>query len=129
VGRADDVVAGTATIVEVEGIEIGLFRVGDGFYAVRNRCPHRGAPVCRGTIGGTMLPSDPGTFEYGIDDGRLLHCPWHHWTYDVTTGRSQFGVDKRRLGTFRVETFEVENVGERLYVWVRPARRSAEGIS
>jgi nitrite reductase (NADH) small subunit len=122
-GLSRDVVPGRATIVEVHGVEVGLFRVDDAIYAVRNFCPHRGAPVCRGHLGGTMLPSRPGAFEFGLE-GRVLHCPWHHWEYDVTTGESVFGVSKSRLVTYQVETYEVEESGAELYVWVKPPRAS-----
>ena len=119
-GLAADVLPGRATIVDIHGVEVGLFRVGDSLYAVRNYCPHRGAPVCLGQLSGTMLPSEAGEFRLGLE-GRVLHCPWHHWEYDVTTGRSVFGVSRSRLVTYEVETYEVEQSGEEVYVWVKPA--------
>jgi nitrite reductase/ring-hydroxylating ferredoxin subunit len=52
----------------------------------------------------------------------VLHCPWHHWEYDITTGRSLFNVDRSRLITYEVEKYDVEEQGECIYVWVKPRR-------
>jgi nitrite reductase/ring-hydroxylating ferredoxin subunit len=120
-GSAADVVVGRAKIVEIAGLEIGLFRVDDGIYAIRNHCPHQGGPVCRGRVVGTMVPSAPGEFVYDFEN-RVLACPWHHWQYDITSGKSLFGVDKSRLITYEVETFDVEQEGGEVYVWVRRRR-------
>jgi nitrite reductase (NADH) small subunit len=126
-GSVAEVVVGKAKIVEIAGIEIGLFRVDDGIYAIRNHCPHQGGPVCRGRVVGTMMPSAPGEFIYDLEN-RVLACPWHHWQYDITTGKSLFGVDKSRLITYEVETYDVEQENGEVYVWVRPRRvRTSRG--
>lgn len=127
-GTSADVVEGQCKIVELFDIEVGLFRVEGKVYAVRNYCPHHGAPICRGQIGGTMLPSAPGEYHFGME-GRVLHCPWHHWEYDITTGKSLFGVDRSRLVTYQVETYEVEERGEQIIVWVRPRRDASSAKS
>jgi nitrite reductase (NADH) small subunit len=43
-----------------------------------------------------MLPSEPGTFVYGLQN-RVIRCPWHNWEFDLVTGRSLFTNDRRRL--------------------------------
>lgn len=48
-----------------------------------------------------MLPSEPGVFRYGLE-GRIVRCPWHLWAFDVTTGRTAFGIDRRRLISYPV---------------------------
>ena len=48
--HADDVPPGGRKIVAVGGREIGVFNLGGTFYALRNICPHRGAPLCRGRL-------------------------------------------------------------------------------
>src|ERR1700730_1801825 len=50
VATVDEIPAGGRKIVTVNGREIGIFKVGDGFYGLFNRCPHQGAPLCRGEI-------------------------------------------------------------------------------
>ena len=41
---------GGVRIVEIDGHRIGLYRVGDAFFALADRCPHRGAPLCAGSV-------------------------------------------------------------------------------
>ncbi len=69
---------------------MGIFNLGDRFVAYRNHCPHQGAPVCLGRVGGTTLSSTPGDYVYGRH-GRVLVCPWHGWEFDLETGRTLFG--------------------------------------
>ena len=97
VGSAADFTAGTFTIVEVDGREIGITRLKDGaLRAVRNHCPHKGAPVCRGIVGGTWLPSQPGELVYGRD-GEVLVCPWHGFEFDLKTGEELFQPECTKL--------------------------------
>jgi len=105
---AEELPAGTRRIVDLGGRSIGVFNVGGELYAVRNACPHKGAPLCEGTIGGTMLPSDPKEYVYGMED-RVLRCPWHGWEIDLATGRPVFDPDRARVRTYPV-TVEAGNV-------------------
>jgi nitrite reductase (NADH) small subunit len=82
---ATELTPGTLKLVEVNGTEIGIAKVGDQVVAYRNVCPHQGAPICRGRVGGTTLPSAPGEYVYG-KDGLVLHCPWHGWQFDLVSG-------------------------------------------
>jgi 3-phenylpropionate/trans-cinnamate dioxygenase ferredoxin subunit len=102
VGPVADFPEGEIRIVSNRRHEVGIANVGGRLYAIRNRCPHRGAPICRGELRGTMLPSDPGEFVPGLR-GRVLHCPWHQWEFDVTTGAAMFGIDDRRLVRYPVQ--------------------------
>jgi 3-phenylpropionate/trans-cinnamate dioxygenase ferredoxin subunit len=122
-GPAAEVVTGAAKIIELQGIEVGLFRYDGAIFAIRNHCPHQGAPICRGRVVGTMLPSVPGEYVYGLE-GRVLSCPWHHWSYDIVTGEALFDIDPSRLISYHVETYEVEQEGDEVYVWVRPRRET-----
>lgn len=91
---------GSRRIIEVDGRSIGVFNIGGDLYAIRNLCPHAGAPLCQGTIGGTMLPSEPHTYVYGLDD-RLLRCPWHGWEFDLQTGRPPLNSADVTVRTYR----------------------------
>ena len=55
--------------VMVGALSLVLFRRGERVYALRNRCPHAGAPLSIGRLRGTELT-----------------CAWHGWMFDVTTG-------------------------------------------
>jgi len=49
---------GARTLLEHGRHQIAVFNIDGRLYAVRNRCPHNGGPLCHGRIGGTRLPSD-----------------------------------------------------------------------
>jgi 3-phenylpropionate/trans-cinnamate dioxygenase ferredoxin subunit len=101
-GRVEDFPPHRWTLVEVDGRELGVFNTGERFYCVRNKCPHEGAPLCVRELTGTMLPSAPRTFEWGLED-RVLTCPWHGWQFDVESGEMVFGTGARRLTTYELE--------------------------
>ena len=86
VGKPVDFPVGKFKIIDIDGREIGIAQLKNGeFRAVRNVCPHKGAPVCRGSIGGTALPSAVGELIFGRD-GEILACPWHGFEFDLLTG-------------------------------------------
>ena len=64
VARTSELPPGARKIVEVAGRSIGIFNVHGRYVAVLNVCPHEQAPVCRGRVGGTTLPSGPGEYCY-----------------------------------------------------------------
>jgi len=97
----DELAAGDRKIIEIAGRSIGVFRVDDRYYAVRNRCPHKGAPLCKGLLRGLVSSTKPG--EYIIDHpGRILSCPWHGWEFDLATGQSVFNPHRLRVKSYDV---------------------------
>jgi nitrite reductase/ring-hydroxylating ferredoxin subunit len=60
---------GKATERLVEGRPLAFYNVGGRFYATANHCVHRGGPLGQGML-----------------EGNVIMCPWHAWTFDVTTG-------------------------------------------
>ena len=97
VGKAADFPVGEFKIIEIDGREIGIARLKNGeVRAVRNVCPHKGAPVCKGPIVGTQLPSGVGELVYGRD-GEILACPWHGYEFDLLTGVEIFKDKPTRL--------------------------------
>lgn len=87
VARVSELTPGSMKLVEVKGLSIGLFNVHGEFVAVLNLCPHELAPVCRGRLGGTTLPSPPGEYRWGRE-GEIIACPWHGWEFDLLTGKA-----------------------------------------
>ncbi len=81
---------GERRIVEVGGRSIGVFRVGDSFYGIRNRCPHQGGPLCLGHVLGDAVAEAPGAARISRDPLRIA-CPWHGWEYDLDSGQSFMG--------------------------------------
>jgi len=72
-------------------------------HAVLNRCPHKGAPVCRGIVGGTWPPSAVGELSFERD-GHVLTCPWHGFEFDLSTGAELFQERPMRLRKYRTMT-------------------------
>ncbi|MQA86357.1 MAG: Rieske 2Fe-2S domain-containing protein [Streptosporangiales bacterium] len=66
---------------------IGVFNIEGRFYALSNRCPHAGAPVCHGTITGTTRYRGGYDMDW-VREGEILQCPWHAWQFEIATGRS-----------------------------------------
>ena len=119
--KSVDLPPGERKIVHVAGRSIGIFNVDGTLHAIKNRCPHQGAELCRGTVSGPMLPAAPGEYEYGLE-GRVLRCPWHFWEFDITTGKMIFVPGKMRVKTYQInfeaptlEKFNVE-VEEKMVV-------------
>jgi nitrite reductase (NADH) small subunit len=102
VGAEADFALDAFRVVEIRGRSIGVVRTVAGWFAIRNRCPHQGAPLCSGRVTGTMLPGLPDELRWGMQ-GRVLRCPWHGWEFDLETGRSLFGVSRDRAATYALE--------------------------
>ena len=76
-----------ANVVAIEGLKVAVFRCADDtFYAVEDRCPHRGAPLSRGVI-----------YQHN-----RVACLDHGWGICLATGR----VEPPQTGAVR--TFEVK---------------------
>jgi nitrite reductase/ring-hydroxylating ferredoxin subunit len=96
VGKVSDFENGDRKIVDVNGKSIGVFRVDDQFYALRNRCPHQYGPLCVGTLAPRAVSAGPGDVK--MDPGPpLLACPWHGWEYDIATGQSFMGPGRGNM--------------------------------
>lgn len=111
VGPLADLPPGSHRIVEVRGRSIGVFNIDGRLYALRNVCPHHGAPLCLGTVTGRMLPSERYRYEYGMH-GRILRCPWHGYEFGIEDGRSVLNPE-----TLRVRTYDVEVDGGQIVLY------------
>lgn len=87
--RVSELPPGERRILHINNISIGVFNVRGRFYALHNRCPHKGAPLCLGTITDAIDASTRGEFHVVREDA-ILRCPWHGWEFDIATGRSWF---------------------------------------
>ncbi|MEW6730153.1 MAG: Rieske (2Fe-2S) protein [Acidobacteriota bacterium] len=70
VAQVGEIALGKGKVVEVNGQMIAVLNSGGTFYALDNFCPHKGGPLGEGTV-----------------VGNLVLCPWHCWTFDITTGK------------------------------------------
>lgn len=92
--KVEDVAKDFGKTIRIGEVEIALFRLKNGeFYAIENRCPHRG-----------------GVLVEGIVSGQNVFCPMHDWKIDVTTGQ----VQEPDHGC--VNTYKVEVEGDDVYI-------------
>ncbi|MEM9174174.1 MAG: Rieske 2Fe-2S domain-containing protein [Myxococcota bacterium] len=75
--------------VVVDGVGVGLYRVGDEVHAMEDACPHQGFPLHDGDL-----------------EGCVIICRVHGWPFDVRTGFDPDDADGFPIPCFAVE---VEN--------------------
>jgi nitrite reductase/ring-hydroxylating ferredoxin subunit len=114
--------SGERRIVEVGGRSIGVFRVGESFYGIRNRCPHQGGPLCLGHILGDVVADAPGLARISDDPPRIA-CPWHGWEYDLDSGQSFMGTLAPGVRSYGVSLSPGESVASEDVRPAVPARR------
>lgn len=71
VASVSEIAAGQGKVIELADKTIAVFNCDGTFYAIDNTCKHQGGPLGEGDLAGTVVT-----------------CPWHGWTYDVSTGIS-----------------------------------------
>ena len=108
IGRSRDFSVGEMKLVVLNGREVGVIRLHNGdLRAIMNRCPHKGAPVCRGIVGGVWESTGPG--ELTLDEGRdVLVCPWHGFEFDLRTGREVCWRQPASLRMYPIEDAQGE---------------------
>ncbi|MCG7205123.1 Rieske (2Fe-2S) protein [Streptomyces arenae] len=103
VGPAAELPPGSSTVVYPDKVKsgIGVFNVNGEFYALKNTCPHMGGPLCKGTVRGTSAAevTPDGQPEVRWERaGEIVSCPWHHWEFEIATGRTIFSSRQRVRG-------------------------------
>ena len=101
VAMVGEIAPGERKIVEVADREVGVFNLGGEFFALRNRCPHQGGPVCTGRLAGFLEAGRPGEYSYSRP-GEILRCPWHGWEFDVKNGQSWYDPVRPRVRRYSV---------------------------
>jgi 3-phenylpropionate/trans-cinnamate dioxygenase ferredoxin subunit len=109
VGRSEEIPPGSRKIVRVAGRSIGVFNVDGQFYAIRNRCPHQGAPLCEGKLWGALKSDLPGQFEYNATKD-ILACIQHGWEFSVRTGQSWCDPKRLRVRAYNVNVQDSEGI-------------------
>jgi 3-phenylpropionate/trans-cinnamate dioxygenase ferredoxin subunit len=101
VAEVGEIPPGGRKIIEVAGRSIGVFNVGGEFFALRNRCPHQGGPLCQGKLWGVIDATVPGDVRFSRE-GEILTCAWHGWEFDIRTGQSWCDPAKLRVRSYEV---------------------------
>jgi nitrite reductase/ring-hydroxylating ferredoxin subunit len=92
---AADLPAGQCMEIALGGRPVSLYNVEGRFYAMGNACLHRGGPLGQGMM-----------------DGPVVMCPWHAWSWDVTTGENTAN------GELKMPCYEVKVQDGQVYVKV-----------
>lgn len=85
--QVEDLPPGSSRMAMIGPTEVGVFNIDGELVAVRNRCPHAGAPLCRGALTGTTVSDGPHRRRWA-HEGEILKCPWHGWEFKLPEGRS-----------------------------------------
>ena len=130
VAAVADIPPGQRKLVDVNGRAVVVFNLGGDFFALNNRCPHKGGSLCDGVTSGLIQSSEPGHYQY-TRRGEIIRCPWHSWEFDIRTGQSWCDPGKLKArryqvsveqgaklveGPYKAETFPVSVEGEYVVV-------------
>jgi nitrite reductase/ring-hydroxylating ferredoxin subunit len=97
----EEIPPGTRRIFAFGGARgIGVFNVGGEFFAVRNVCPHKGGPLCRGRLRPHVVGPEVNRIAFERE-GEILKCPWHQWEFDIRTVWSLY-APRLRVKTYPV---------------------------
>jgi len=100
VAAVDEIPPGARKRVTVAGRAIVVFNLAGSFFALADRCPHRGGPLSQGRLTGLLESSAPGEYRYGRR-GEIIRCPWHSWEFDIRTGKSWCDPERVRARQYR----------------------------
>ncbi len=89
----EDLPIGKSAIISAGEDEIALFNYKGKYYAIANKCPHRGAPLGEGRI------------EEGI-----VICPNHEWRFKLETGANMQNPE------LFIPTYPVKVKNENIYI-------------
>ena len=89
----EDLPIGKSAIISAGEDEIALFNYKGKYYAVANKCPHRGAPLGEGRI------------EEGI-----VICPNHEWRFKIESGANMQNPE------LFIPTYPVKVKNENIYI-------------
>jgi nitrite reductase/ring-hydroxylating ferredoxin subunit len=91
IGPASDFADPGRKIIESDGTEVGVFKLGGDFFAYANVCPHMGGPACQGTMIAKVdevIAEDRTSRGLAFSKTQMhVVCPWHGFEFDIRTGR------------------------------------------
>ena len=102
-------------MVTVAGREIGIFNLDGAYFALANRCPHAGGPLCGGKIVALVQSDGPGSYRLARHQ-EFLRCPWHGWEFDIRTGQSWCDPNSLKARPFPVTVESGESLVKGPYV-------------
>jgi nitrite reductase/ring-hydroxylating ferredoxin subunit/multimeric flavodoxin WrbA len=81
-------------------LEVALYNLDGKFYAISQRCQHKGGPLSKGIV-----------------QDNIVTCPWHGWKYSVVDGKSP------HEGGDSVNSYETTIIDDKVYVDPNPVHK------
>jgi nitrite reductase (NADH) small subunit len=119
VGPEEAFVEARPSVVNANGRDLCVVRWRGGMYAIRPTCPHQFGPIPKGAVRPRLVCPDGTPDAMGLDESApVIVCPWHHWEFDLRTGRATWGDDAPAVRSYPVTI----NDG-RVLIDLSPSRR------
>ena len=83
------------TVVKIDHVDVAVFRLKEGWFALKDSCPHQGASLADGEL-------SPG----------MVTCRWHGWSFNLKDGESS----SKRRACAKVYDLKIDNN----HVWLKP---------
>lgn len=102
-GQVGQITDDTPLEFNLDGTEIGIYRLGDAYYALENVCPHAYALLTEGFI-----------------DGDTVECPLHEAVFHIPTGKCL-----KEPGGRDLKVYTVRLAGEEIQIRVAGGRSAS----
>jgi nitrite reductase (NADH) small subunit/3-phenylpropionate/trans-cinnamate dioxygenase ferredoxin subunit len=102
--KEEDLPIGKSAIIMAGEEEIALFNYKGDYYAVANKCPHKGGPLGEGRV------------QEGI-----IVCPNHEWRFDIKNG------DNMQNPELSIKSYPVRVRNEKIYIGFKKLDTSPPG--
>ncbi len=93
VAELDEIPDGSGKLVEIDNLEVALFRLDGAIYAISNICPHQGGALAEGKV-----------------CGEQVLCPWHQWRFNIKDGTSPLSPK------LKIKTYPVKQEGDQVLI-------------
>lgn len=85
-GPVNDFPINASKIIPYRNFHIAIFHRSEGWFAVKDPCPHAGEPLSKGNV-----------------EGCVVTCPGHNWKFRLDTGECTRGDVECSIRTYPIE--------------------------
>lgn len=89
IGQESAIALGEHLLVDVDGVDVAVFRLADGFYAIEDVCTHDGTEIASGEL-----------------DGDEIVCPRHGARFCLKTGAVKCAPAYEDISTYAVRVID-----------------------
>lgn len=101
--KKDELSDGGLKMIDIDGDEFLIARVGEDYFVSDNRCPHMNGDLSKGKLEGTVITCPKHHSQFDLVDGRVIR--WTDWKGLKLTAAKIFKSPKN-LKTYPVEIKE-----------------------